>query len=174
MTCSSPIIRFSYRHVYSDNCSRRTMAVIRLSCACKRTDCHSEERLPRMSDPEKSSREPRETIKRLMCLSAKAFIPKVDLVRKLRTVVRLSVVWGDLSVLFALYRTIQCIYKCYIKQIPKIIAYNMTYSFLDFQNATLQQLCKFDSGRFPLLHATPPPLSPLSAICLHPQSVQHI
>ena len=39
-----PIIRFSHRHVYSDNCSclieqhSRTMAVFWLSCACKRTD----------------------------------------------------------------------------------------------------------------------------------------
>ena len=40
-----PIIRFSHRHVYSDNCScpvelhSRAMAVIRLSCACKCTEC---------------------------------------------------------------------------------------------------------------------------------------
>ena len=41
-----PVIRFSHQHVYSDNCSclieqhSGTMAVIWLSCACKRTDCH--------------------------------------------------------------------------------------------------------------------------------------
>ena len=46
MTCSSPIIRFSHRHVYSDNCRcliewhSGTMAVIWLSCACKRTDSY--------------------------------------------------------------------------------------------------------------------------------------
>ena len=39
-----PVIQFSHWHVYSDNCSclieehSRTMAVIRLSCACKHTD----------------------------------------------------------------------------------------------------------------------------------------
>ena len=49
MTYSGPIIRFS--HVYSDNCNclieehSRTMAVIRLSCACKRTDSHKPSKL---------------------------------------------------------------------------------------------------------------------------------
>ena len=47
MTCSGSIIRFSHRHEYSDNCicliewHSRTMAVISLSCACKRTVCES-------------------------------------------------------------------------------------------------------------------------------------
>ena len=40
-----PVIRFSHRHVCTDNCSclieqhSRTIAVIWLSCACKHTDC---------------------------------------------------------------------------------------------------------------------------------------
>ena len=42
-----PNNRFTRRHVHSDNCScpvakhSRTMALIKLSCACKHTDCHT-------------------------------------------------------------------------------------------------------------------------------------
>ena len=71
-----PVILFSHRHVYSDNCSclieqhSRTMAVTRLSCACERTDCFQNAAFRKRFIRESNSNEHNDSLISVICLKA--------------------------------------------------------------------------------------------------------